>query len=63
MIIERLIKGFVRPLYKVVALQMMMFPSYPTVVDCVRMLKMKEMEICASQEWTKKTKTKSNFSG
>ena len=37
--------------------------SYFVIVDCARMLEMKEMEICTSQKMIKKAKTKSTYSG
>ena len=39
------------------------FPSYAATVDCARMLKIEEMEVCASQERTKKSKTEGGFNG
>ena len=43
--------------------QMNIFPSYLAIVDCVRMLEMKEIKAHASQEMTKKYKTEGAFSG
>ena len=43
------------------ALQTNSFPSYTTVVYCVKMIEMKEMEVHASQERTKKSKTEGGF--
>ena len=47
--IKRFIDRLVRLLFRVVALQIIFFPSYATLVDCYRMLEMKDMEVCASQ--------------
>ena len=46
--IERFIDGLVRPRFRVVALQMKLFPSYVVVVNCAKMLEIKEMEVHAS---------------
>ena len=61
--IERFIDGLIRPLFRVVAPQMKSFPSYATIVDYVRMLEMKEMEVRAFQQRTKKSKIEGGFSG
>ena len=61
--IKRFIDGLVRPLFRVVAPQMKSFPSYAAIMDCAKMLEIKEMEVHASQERTKKSRTEGRFSG
>ena len=59
--IERFINALVRPLYKEMAPKMKSFPSYSIVVDCVKMLEIKEIEAHALQEKTKKHKTEHTY--
>ena len=61
--IERFIEKLVRPLYLVVAPQMKTFLSYLATIDCAWMLEMKEIEMCALQDKTKKVKIQSSFGG
>ena len=44
-------------------MQMKSYLSYLAAMDCARMLEIKEMEVRASQERTKKSKTEGGFNG
>ena len=61
--VDRFIYKLVRPLYRVVIPQVKTFPSYSITMDCVRMLKMKEIKAHVLKEKKKKHKAKGAFSG
>ena len=46
--IGRFTDRLLRPLFGMVAPPMKPFSSYTTIVDCARILEIKEMEVCAS---------------
>ena len=53
---ERFVDRLMRPLYRVMAPQIKTCPSYLAIMDCMRMLEMKEMKAYALQKRTKNPK-------